>query len=72
MHERVKADGTVVAAGSENLAAAAKLKGAAKKRAAEPKAEPKDEPKDEPKSEPAKAEGTPLSKSEPPKPATSK
>lgn len=67
MHERIKPDGTVVAAGSINTAAEAKLKSATKKRAASKDEESKAETKSEPaKPEPAKE---PETKSEPPKPA---
>lgn len=74
MHERIKPDGTVVAAGSGYAAAEAKLKSAKKRAPAAPKDDESNgepEPKSEPaKPEPAKAEGTPLPKSEPPKPAS--
>ena len=74
MHERIKADGTVVAAGSENFAAAAKLKSAKKRPAAEAKQEVQadlagtgeaaEAKTDQAKSEPAK--------STPPKPTAAK
>lgn len=81
MHERIKADGTVVAAGSENFAAAAKLKSAKKRPAAEAKQEVQADlagggaaagnpaKVDEAKTDQAKSEPA---KSTPPKPTTAK